>query len=207
MPADIQICLFSATLPPDILGLTKHFMRNPAKILVQKEDLTLEGIHQYYIAVEKQEWKMDVLLNLYSNLDINQAIIYCNPRRKVEWLTDKMTSREFTVSSMHGDMHQRERDAVLSEFLGGSSHVLIRTDLGPFDHRISLNCMRLVINYDLPTNRENYIRRIGRRLTAYGRKGVVINFLTNNDMPYMKDIESFCGTTVQELPLNIADLI
>ena len=81
-----QTCLFSATLPPDILRLTKHFMRNPAKILVQKEDLTLEGIRQYYIAVEKHEWKMDVLLNLYSNLDIQQAIIYCNTKRRVDEL-------------------------------------------------------------------------------------------------------------------------
>jgi translation initiation factor 4A len=91
LPADIQICLFSATLPPDILRLTKHFMRSPAKILVQKEALTLDGIHQYYIAVEKTEWKIEVLLNLYSNLDIQQAIIYCNTKRGVDALEKSMT--------------------------------------------------------------------------------------------------------------------
>ena len=104
LPGDIQISLFSATMPQDILKLTKHFMRNPAKILVQKEDLTLEGIHQYYIAVEKQEWKMDVLLNLYSNLDINQAIIYCNTKRRVDELERSMTEQDFVVASMHGEM-------------------------------------------------------------------------------------------------------
>ena len=91
LPADIQICLFSATLPPDILRLTKHFMRSPAKILVQKEALTLDGIRQYYIAVEKTEWKIEVLLNLYSNLDIQQAIIYCNTKRGVDALEKSMT--------------------------------------------------------------------------------------------------------------------
>lgn len=104
LPADIQICLFSATLPPDILRLTKHFMRNPAKILVQKEALTLDGIHQYYIAVEKHEWKIDVLLNLYSNLDIQQAIIYCNTKRRVDELEQAMTAQDFVVASMHGEM-------------------------------------------------------------------------------------------------------
>ena len=104
LPADIQICMFSATLPPEILSMTTHFMRDPAKILVQKEDLTLEGIHQYYIAVEKHEWKMDVLLNLYSNLDIQQAIIYCNTKKRVDELSEQMTGQDFVVASMHGEM-------------------------------------------------------------------------------------------------------
>ena len=71
MPGEVQICLFSATMPIEILRLTKHFMREPAKILVKNEELTLEGIKQYYIAIEKEEGKMDVLLDLYGNLDIN----------------------------------------------------------------------------------------------------------------------------------------
>ena len=104
LPADIQICLFSATLPPDILRLTKQFMREPAKILVQKEDLTLEGIKQFYIAVDKHEWKIEVLLNLYSNLDIQQAIIYCNTKKRVDELEASMTQNDFVVASMHGEM-------------------------------------------------------------------------------------------------------
>ena len=90
--------------------MTKHFMRDPAKILVKKQELTLEGIHQYYIAVEKEEWKMDVLLNLYANLDINQALIYCNTKKRVEELEKLMTANEFTVSIMHGEMDQLKRD-------------------------------------------------------------------------------------------------
>ena len=84
--------------------MTKHFMKDPAKIKVMNQELTLEGIHQYYIAVEKEEWKMDVLLNLYANHDINQALIYCNTKKKVEELEKVMTSNDFTVSIMHAEM-------------------------------------------------------------------------------------------------------
>lgn len=113
LPGDIQISLFSATLPPDILKLTKHFMRDPAKILVKSQELTLEGIRQYYIAVEQEQWKMDVLLQLYANLDINQALIYCNTKKRVEELEKTMTEHEFTVSIMHGEMDQIKRDIVM----------------------------------------------------------------------------------------------
>lgn len=106
LPGDIQISLFSATMPPDILKLTKHFMRDPAKILVKSEELTLVGIKQYYIAVKQESWKIDVLLSLYSNLDINQALIYCNTKKRVEELEKSMTEKDFVVSVMHGEMEQ-----------------------------------------------------------------------------------------------------
>lgn len=129
LPGDIQIALFSATLPPDILRLTKHFMREPAKILVKNQELTLEGIHQYYIAVEKEDWKIEVLLNLYANLDINQALIYCNTKKRVEELEKSMTEQDFVVSIMHGEMDQVKRDIVMKQFRQGAVRVLITTDL------------------------------------------------------------------------------
>jgi len=204
LPEKVQCCLFSATMPSDVLDVTGHFMRDPTKILVKRDELTLEGIKQFYIGVEREEWKLDTLCDLYETLTITQAIIYSNTRRKVEWLTEKMTSREFTVSAMHGDMDQRERDLILSEFRSGSSRVLITTDL--LARGIDVQQVSLVINYDLPTNRENYIHRIGRS-GRFGRKGVAINFVTDNDVPYLKDIEDFYNTTVEEMPLNVADLI
>lgn len=91
LPGNIQCCLFSATMPPEILRLTEEFMRDPVKILVKKDELTLEGIKQYYIAIQKEEWKFDTLCDLYENLDIAQAIIYCNTRRKVEQLAQSLT--------------------------------------------------------------------------------------------------------------------
>ncbi len=129
LPGDIQIALFSATMPLEILKLTKQFLRDPAKILVKNEDLTLEGIKQYYIAIEKEEWKMDVLLDLYGNLDITQALIYCNTKKRVDELTAQMKEKDFTVSAMHGELDQVQRDMIMKEFRTGSTRVLITTDL------------------------------------------------------------------------------
>ena len=100
LPQDTQVVLLSATMPADVLEVTKKFMRDPVRILVKRDELTLEGIKQFYIAVEKEEWKLDTLCDLYETVTITQAVIFCNTRRKVDWLTEKMHSREFTVSAM-----------------------------------------------------------------------------------------------------------
>src|SRR5690606_15883656 len=99
LPSSVQVGLFSATMPPDALEITQKFMNNPIRILVKRDELTLEGIKQFYISVEREEWKLDTLCDLYDTLNITQAVIFCNTRRKVDWLTDKMRSRDFTVSS------------------------------------------------------------------------------------------------------------
>jgi len=204
MSNKIQVILLSATMPADVLEVTQKFMRDPIRILVKKEQLTLEGIKQFYIGVEREEWKLDTLCDLYETLTITQAVIFCNTRRKVDWLTEKMHSRDFTVSAMHGDMDQRERDVIMREFRSGSSRVLITTDL--LARGIDVQQVSLVINYDLPTNRENYIHRIGRG-GRFGRKGVAINFITEDDRRSLKDIEQFYNTQIDEMPMNVADLI
>uniref|UniRef100_A0A8C3AM66 RNA helicase n=1 Tax=Cyclopterus lumpus TaxID=8103 RepID=A0A8C3AM66_CYCLU len=157
LASSTQVVLLSATMPADVLEVTKKFMREPVRILVKKEELTLEGIRQFYINVEKEEWKLDTLCDLYETLTITQAVIFINTRRKVDWLTEKMHARDFTVSALHGDMDQKERDLIMREFRSGSSRVLITTDL--LARGIDVQQVSLVINYDLPTNRENYIHR------------------------------------------------
>lgn len=204
MPNKIQVCLFSATIPQDVLEVTEKFMRTPVQILVKKEMVTLEGIKQFYVGVEDEQWKLDTLCDLYETLTITQAIIYCNTRRKVDWLTEQMTRKDHTVSSMHGDMSSEERSLVLKEFRNGASRVLITTDL--LARGIDVQQVSLVINYDLPKNRENYIHRIGRS-GRFGRKGVAINFVTNDDVRAMREIEQFYNTAIIEMPMNVADLI
>merc|ERR1719350_1308354 len=199
---EIQVILLSATMPAEVLEVTKKFMRDPVRILVKKEELTLEGIRQFYISVEREEWKLDTLCDLYETLTITQAVIFCNTRRKVDWLTEKMHQRDFTVSAMHGDMGQKERDVIMREFRSGSSRVLITTDL--LARGIDVQQVSLVINYDLPTNRENYIHRIGRS-GRFGRKGAAINFMTSKDVHGMRDIERHYATQIEELPADIAD--
>ncbi|CAF1036128.1 unnamed protein product [Adineta ricciae] len=204
MPQSIQVILLSATMPSDVLEVTTKFMNDPIKILVKKEELTLEGIRQFYVTVEREEWKLDTLCDLYETLTITQAVIFSNTRRKVDWLTEKMRARDFTVSAMHGDMDQKERDIIMKEFRTGSSRVLITTDL--LARGIDVQQVSLVINYDLPNNRENYIHRIGRG-GRFGRKGVAINFVTDDDRRTLRDIEQFYNTQIQEMPMNVADLI
>jgi translation initiation factor 4A len=204
LPPNVQVCLFSATMPPEILDLTGKFMRDAVRILVKKDELTLEGIRQFYIAIEKEEWKIDTLCDLYETLTITQAIIYCNTRRKVDYLKDQMEKRDFTISTMHAELDQKERDLIMREFRSGSSRVLISTDL--LARGIDVQQVSLVINYDLPSNLENYLHRIGRS-GRFGRKGVAINMVTNSDVRAMKDIEKYYHTQIEEMPMDIADMI
>lgn len=204
LPPTTQVVLLSATMPQDVLEVTSKFMRDPIRILVKRDELTLEGIKQFFIAVEKEEWKLDTLCDLYETVTITQAVIFCNTRRKVDWLQEKLTSREFTVSSMHGDMEQAQREVIMKEFRSGSSRVLITTDL--LARGIDVQQVSLVINYDLPVSKENYIHRIGRG-GRFGRKGVAINFVTSEDVGALRELERFYNTQIDEMPLNVADLI
>jgi len=204
LPTNVQVGLFSATMPADALDITQRFMNKPIRILVKRDELTLEGIKQFYISVEREDWKFETLCDLYDTLNITQAVIFCNTRRKVDWLTDKMRAKEFTVSSTHGDISQKERDVILNEFRTGSSRVLITTDL--LARGIDVQQVSLVINYDLPRNLENYIHRIGRS-GRFGRKGVAINFITGEDARALKELEEFYNTQIDEMPADIANLI
>ncbi|OMJ10474.1 ATP-dependent RNA helicase FAL1 [Smittium culicis] len=188
LPPSTQVILLSATLPNDVLEITEKFMTDPIRILVKRDELTLEGISQFFVAVEKEDWKFETLCDLYDSLTITQAVIFCNTRAKVDWLTSQLKDANFTVSSMHGDMSQKDRDTVMQEFRMGSTRVLITTDI--WARGIDVQQVSLVINYDLPTNRENYIHRIGRS-GRFGRKGVAINFVTNDDIMLLHDIEQY----------------
>jgi len=204
LPEDTQVCLFSATMPLDILEISNLFMRNPIRILIQKDRLTLDGIQQFYIAVEREEWKFETLIDLYQSLTVVQAIIFCNTKRKLQWLADQMEAQDFTVSCMHSDMDQQERDRTMREFRSGSTRILLSTDL--LARGIDVQQVSLIINYDLPTNRENYIHRIGRS-GRFGRKGVAINFVRNEDVPLLRDIEMFYSTVVSEMPMDFTSMM
>eukprot|EP01104_Vermistella_antarctica_P000855 TRINITY_DN10950_c1_g1_i1.p1 TRINITY_DN10950_c1_g1~~TRINITY_DN10950_c1_g1_i1.p1 ORF type:complete len:425 (+),score=131.95 TRINITY_DN10950_c1_g1_i1:69-1277(+) len=204
LPHETQVVLVSATLPHDVLEMTTKFMTDPIRVLVKRDELTLEGIKQFFVAVEKEEWKFDTLCDLYDTLTITQAVIFCNTKRKVDWLTEKMLKANFTVAAIHGDMPQEEREEITQSFRAGDKRVLITTDL--FARGVDVHQVSLVINYDLPNNRELYIHRIGRS-GRFGRKGVAINFVKNDDIEILRDIEQFYSTQIDEMPMNVADLI
>jgi len=204
LPPKTQVVLISATMPVEVLEMTTKFMNDPVKILVKRDELTLEGIKQFFVAVEKEDWKFDTLCDLYDILTITQAVIFCNTKKKVDWLTAKMREANFTVSAMHGDMPQKERDEIMNEFRSGKSRVLIATDV--WGRGLDVQQVSLVINYDLPNSRELYIHRIGRS-GRFGRKGVAINFVKNDDIRILRDIEQFYGTQIDEMPMNVQDLL
>lgn len=200
LPQEIQVALFSATMPPDILELTKQFMRNPQRILVKKDELTLEGIRQFYVLMDAEEDKYACLTDLYETIEIQACIIYVNSRKKADELANRMVSDQHTVSRIHGEMLQSDRELIMKEFRSGSSRVLITTDL--LARGIDVQQVSLVVNYDLPSSVENYIHRIGRS-GRFGKKGVAINFVTTPDVQQLRYIESYYNTQIDALPSEL----
>ena len=198
-----QICLISATMSPEIHEITSNFMNNPIKLLVKTEELTLEGIHQYYINTEEERWKFDILCDLYESININQAIIYCNTKRKVDWLYDKLIDNNFTCSVIHGEIGNHDRKNIMNNFRNGTIRILITTDL--LSRGIDVQQVSLVVNYDVPLRKECYIHRIGRS-GRYGRKGVALNFVTNSDFNLLNDIKEYYTTDIEALPENINEV-
>merc|ERR1712139_291734 len=192
-----QVVLVSATLPQEVLEMTEDFMNKPFRLLVKRDEVSLQLIKQFYIRVEREQWKFDTLCDLYDSMTITQAVIFCNNRKKVDWLAQKMRAANFPIASIHGDMLQKERDSVMEDFRVGKSRQLIATDL--IGRGLDVNSVSLVINYDVPTSREFYIHRIGRS-GRFGRRGVAINFVTSDDARQLRDIEKFYSTTINELP-------
>ncbi len=203
LPGDIQIMLYSATLPTNVLEISQQFLRNPARILVPKESLTLDGIKQYYVGVDKSEEKFPMLIELFSNLEIAQCMIYCNKKEDVEALSKAMNEENFVTAHIHGGMEQEERDKIMYSFRTASVRVLVSTDL--LARGIDVQQVSVVINYDLPFRKQTYIHRIGRT-GRYGRKGNAINLITQADAKYMSHIEQHYGTQINELPEDVSDL-
>lgn len=204
IPEQCQICLFSATIPDEILELSTSFMRNPESILVKKEALTLEGITQFYINMKVSDWKYDILKDLYNTISISQCIIYFNSKNKLNEIYKCLTEENFPVSMIHGELSTEERKITMNEFKGGQTRILLSTDL--LSRGIDIQQLSLVINFDLPRSKETYIHRIGRS-GRYGRKGVAINFVTERDLENLEGIKTFYNTKIEEMPQNIEDYL
>ena len=202
IPTTTKILLFSATMPKEIIDMTTKFMKDPARILVNNEELTLEGIKQYYVFLKKED-KLDVLLQIYRGIEIAQAIIYCNSKRSVDFVSEELKKKGHMVSSIHGDLKQIERDNVMRDFRSGATRVLITTDL--LARGIDVYQVSLVINYELPREKETYIHRIGRS-GRFGRKGNAINFVTPTEKDELEAIQKFYNTTIEALPTDLSEL-
>ena len=204
IPKTTQICLFSATMPEEILDLSESFMNNPEKIIVQKEALTLDGISQFYINIKFNDWKYDILKDLYETINISQCIIYINSRNKLMEVYDNLMSDNFPVSYIHGELTGKERKETMNDFKSGKTRILLSTDL--LSRGIDIQQLSLVINFDLPRSKETYIHRIGRS-GRYGRKGIAINLVSDRDTENLEEIMKFYNTKIEEMPQNIEELI
>lgn len=197
LPYSVQIALFSATLPEPIKELTRSFMNDPVEIYVKQEQLTLEGIKQYCVAIHHQSQKYETLKDLYSSISVSQCIIYCNSINRVIELYENLTRDGFAVSCIHSNLSKEERESAFIDFRKGSSRILISSNVT--SRGIDIQQVSVVINYEIPHDVSNYLHRIGRS-GRWGRKGVAINFITPQDVKKMRYIEQYYSTEIQELP-------
>ena len=200
----IQICLFSATIPNYIQEIINKIMKNPIRIEVKSEQLTLEGISQYYVAIDNDLQKYDTLKDLYSIISVSQCIIYANSLKRVNDLYQAMLTDGFPVCCIHGSMEKEERDKAFTDFKLGKFRVLISSNVTA--RGIDIQQVSVVINFDLPKDIHTYLHRIGRS-GRWGRKGVGINFITRRDVTKIREIEQHYATEITELPGNIEGLI
>jgi len=199
---DVQVALFSATLPHEVLNLTTKFMRDPVQVLVKAEQLTLEGISQYYIGLNDDGQKYATLKDLYQSLSVSQCIIYCNSVRRVNELYEAMREDGYPVCCIHSGMDKQERGKGYAEFRQGKFRVLISSNVTA--RGIDIQQVSTVVNFDMPRDVHIYLHRIGRS-GRWGRKGIGINFVTRRDYHKLKEIERYYSTTIAELPQSFVD--
>jgi translation initiation factor 4A len=203
-PDSASLAMFSATMPPDVIDIADKYLKDPVRILIPTEEVKLEGIKQFYIDCEKPEWKRDVLADLYQGMSISQAIIFANKKSTVEILANSMTKDGFTLEYIHGEMEPADRKKRMDDFRTGKVRILISTDV--LARGIDVQAVSMVINYEMPTDREDYFHRIGR-CGRYGRKGLSINLIGDADeMAKMKDIETHYSLIIPTLPQDLSSL-
>jgi translation initiation factor 4A len=201
---NIQVAVFSATMPSEMLQLTNKFMRDPVKITLNADKLNLDGIKQYYIALQNDQSKYDTLKDLFGQLSINQTIVYVNSVNRVIDLYESMRNDNHSVCCIHSSMHTDERKKALSEFRAGAYRILISSNVTA--RGIDVQQVSVVINFDVPKCVHNYLHRIGRS-GRWGRKGLAINFVTKDDISSIRAIETHYDSKIEELPINFSELV
>ena len=194
---NVQVILVSATLPPNVYPIINSIMRNPVKITVRSEMLTLEGISQYYVAVSSDREKYNTLKDLFSSISVSQCIVYCNSIKRVIDLYNAMKEDDFPVTCIHSSMDKQDRDNAFNNFKSGAFRVLISSNVTA--RGIDIQQVGVVINFDFPQSTSTYLHRIGRS-GRWGRKGVGINFISQGDVQRLRDTENYYACQIVEMP-------
>jgi len=193
-----QICLFSATFPVTVKAFKDRFVTDPYEINLM-DDLTLKGITQFYAFVEERQ-KVHCLNTLFSKLEINQSVIFCNSVNRVELLAKKITELGYSCFYIHAKMQQSHRNRVFHEFRNGATRHLVSSDL--FTRGIDVQSVNVVVNFDFPKNSETYLHRIGRA-GRFGHLGLAINLMTYDDRHNLYRIEQELATEIRPIPATI----
>lgn len=198
-----QTILFSATMPKEILDLTKKYQKNPIHVRVSHKELTVPSIEQYYIMVNSVS-KPEMLSRIVDANDIKLALVFCNTKKRVDELATELQSRGYAAEALHGDMRQDQRDKVMMKFRKGQFDILIATDVAA--RGIDVDDVEAVFNYDLPNDDEYYVHRIGRTGRA-GKAGKAYTFIVGREINKLKDIQRFTKSVVTQMkPPSIMDV-
>jgi superfamily II DNA/RNA helicase len=202
-PNGVQVILISATISKKVFNSSYKFIHDPIKVLLRNDEIAVNLISQFYIDVETEEYKFDTLLDLYNLVSTSQTIIFCNTIRKIEWLEENLKKNNFPITVIHSNMTQQERDIVVKEFREGKTRLLLTTDL--LSRGIDIPQVNMVINYDLPINKETYIHRIGR-CGRFDKKGVSITLVRMKDPADSKTLfrmKQFYKIQIKEMPSDL----
>jgi len=202
-PQTMQVALFSATLTDQTNEIAMKFLRNPQKIVLEKKEVNLAGIKQYQILLEKQEYKLDTLIDILKSVSLCQSIIFVNSKQTLISLAKDLQDLKISITCIYGDMEQVDRNKTMDEFRSGTFRHMLSTDVTA--RGIDIQQVQLVINYDIPLDRQNYMHRIGRT-GRYGRRGVAINFVTKRDEPLVDDIKGYYHLSIDDLPSDLTGI-
>jgi superfamily II DNA/RNA helicase len=200
VPPTTQVCLFSATVTDEMMDMTSKFMNNPQRILIEKENLTLSGIKQFYINVQNDLFKFETFCDLYNMISVSQTIVYVNSKKRGTDLKYELEAKGFAVSLLHSEMNVVDRTSIMKEFRAGKTRILISTDL--LARGIDIQQISIVINYDIPRDKAVYLHRIGRS-GRFGKKGVAINLMSRYEEASLINIERHYGIKIDSMEEDI----
>ena len=203
LPSEVQVVVVSATMPPEAVAMTAKILRNPTRILLAPDELTLDGLHAYYVQCGRRDYKYSVLCDLFEALSVSQSIIFVNRKHSAVQLAEQLEQDDFTVALIHGELEQSEREQVLDGFRAGASRVLVATDI--VARGLDVQQVSLVVNYDMPSL-DNYIHRVGRA-GRFGRKGAAINLIDDMDVRQKDAVERHYALLMDELPQDVASIL
>ena len=197
IPEEHQTLLFSATLSPEILDITKRFQKNPEFIKIVRKELTVPNIEQYYFDV-KEKTKLDALCRIIDVYDPKLAMVFCNTKKHVDDLVEMLQGRGYFAEGLHGDLKQAQRDKVMQKFRNGTIEILVATDVAA--RGIDVDDIDVVFNYDVPQDEEYYVHRIGRTGRA-GKAGKAFTFCVGKEIYKLRDIMRYTKTKIQQQKL------